>query len=135
MAQRGYILLEAMIGGALVSTVLLSLFGHVGEAQVESTRQSRMITAEQIALRDIEEVRSLPFGTAANTSIRDRSVAVPMPNNGSYLLERTVSAEQIEKVKTSQDVSIVYRDITVRVSFPDRVGRRAVTTTTRMYRE
>ena len=58
-----------------------------------------------------------------------------MPNNGSYLLERTVSAEQIEKVKTSQDVSIVYRDITVRVSFPDRVGRRAVTTTTRMYRE
>lgn len=128
--KRGYILLEAVVGGALMSTVLIGLFGHVGDAQAESTRQARLITAEQLALREVEELRSLPY-TALGSSTR----TVSMSGNGSYTVARTVAAEASEIVKTSNNVTVRYRTVTVVVSFPDRTGPRDITTQTRIYRE
>lgn len=128
--KRGYILLEAVVGGALMSTVLIGLFGHIGDAQAESTRQARLITAEQLALREIEELRSLPYTVLANST---RTVS--MPSNGSYRVARTVANEATEIVKTSNNVTVRYRTVNVVVSFPDRTGVRDITTQTRIYRE
>lgn len=128
--KRGYILLEAVVGGALMSTVLIALFGNIGDAQAESTRQARLITAEQLALREVEELRALPY-----TVLGSNTRTVGMPSNGSYTVVRTVAPEATEVVKTSNNISIRYRTVTVAVSFPDRTGRRDITTQTRIYRE
>ena len=130
LMKRGYILLEAVVGGALMSTVLIGLFGHVGDAQAESTRQARLITAEQLALREVEELRSLPYSGLASST---RTVA--MTSNGSFRVVRTVANEASEIVKTSNNVTVRYRTVTVEVSFPDRTGVRDITTQTRIYRE
>jgi type II secretory pathway pseudopilin PulG len=138
--QRGYILLEAMIGAALVATVLVSLLGHVGDVSAESTRQAREMTAQQLAIREMEELRALPFA-AVTTAARVAGVT-PSGNtrnlqvgNSRYQIRRVVTLGT-ETVRTSSTFDITFRDIEVEVSFPEaRAGRRSVFARTRIYRE
>jgi hypothetical protein len=127
--KRGYILMEAVVGGALMSTVLLSLFSSIGEAQAESTRQARLITAEQLALREVEDLRSLLYDSVGS------STRVEPLQNAKYTVTRTVAPEATEVVRTSSNVTVQFRTVKVVVSFPDRTGPRDVTTQTRIYRE
>lgn len=136
--KRGYILLEAMIGGALLGTVLLALFGHIGDARAESTIQAREITAQQLLLREMEELRALPFPAVtsalniAGVGGGTRTVTV---GNGRYRIQRVVSGDQTERVATAGNVDVVFRTITVTVSFPGRRADETVTGITRIYRE
>jgi hypothetical protein len=135
---RAYVMLEALVGGALLATVLLGLVGQIGEARAESTRQSRRITAQQLLMRELEELRALPFSVVStNVAIDgigagDRVITV---GNGRYRVQRVVSANQTETVQTSGSISVIYRTVTVTVSFPDRVGNEQVTGVTRIYSE
>ncbi len=126
---RGYILLEAVIGGALVGTVLIGLFGHLGDAQAESTRQARLIIAEQLAMKEIEEHRVMPY-----TNVLTRSPYFASTSTGKYTVTST-AVESTEQVRTSTPLNMVYKTVTVVVTFPDRVGTRDVTVQTRIYRE
>jgi hypothetical protein len=126
---RGYILLEAVIGGALVGTVLIGLFGHIGDAQAESTRQARLITAEQLAMKEIEEQRIMPY-----SNVVTRAPYVATTSSGRYTVSRTI-VDATERVRTSTDLNMLYKTVTVVVAFPDRTGVRDVAVQTRIYRE
>lgn len=126
---RGYILLEAVIGGALVGTVLIGLFGHIGDAQAESTRQARLITAEQLAMKEIEEQRIMPYNNVVT-----RAPYVATTSLGRYTVSRTI-VDATERVRTSTELNMSYKTVTVVVAFPDRVGVRDVAVQTRIYRE
>ena len=138
--RRGYILMEALIGGALVGTVLLGLFAHIGDARADSTRQARQMTAEQLALREVEELRALPFASVA-TNARVAGVSPTgdsrtiTAGNGRYTIRRRV-VDATEQVRTSGPLTMTYKNVEVTVSFPDRgAATRSITTRTRIYRE
>lgn len=138
--RRGYILLEALIGAALVATVLGGLLANIGEVSAESTRQAREMTAQQLALRELEELRALPFAAVA-TGARVAGVTpaggvrtIPA-GNGAYQMRRIVTPGT-ETVTTSSALTLTFRDVEVEVSFPDaRVGRRSVFARSRIYQE
>ena len=139
--RRGYILLEAMIGAALVATVLITLLGHVGEVSAESTRQAREMTAQQLAIREIEELRALPFASittgarVAGVTPSGAGVRTLQVGNSRYQIRRVVTPGT-EIVTTSGPITVSFRNVEVEVSFPEaRAGRRSVFARTRIYLE
>lgn len=139
---RGYIMLEALIGGALVGAVLIGLFAAIGDARAEAIRQSRTMSAEQLIVRELEELRTHPFANVSTTLVvgglgtsaiagGERTVVL---GNGRYTINRQVTPGT-ENVTTSVPLSLPFSDIVVTVSFPDRQGTRSMSARTRLYRE
>jgi type II secretory pathway pseudopilin PulG len=139
--KRGYVLLEAMVGAALVGTALLAAFSQVGVARADSIRQTREIVAQQIVTDCLEFARTesekqepeferkpscellddAPSVTALSPLRADDCFATAnvLTEHGKYVSRLFKSPVQDEQVRTSDNLKLQYTDFTAATWYLD----------------
>ena len=79
-ARRGYLLLEAMVSGAIVAVGLMGIAVQLGAARDAEVRAERRGVAVALAKAAIDEKRALPFDRLVNGAVSD----VVKAGGGSY---------------------------------------------------
>ena len=138
--RRGYILLEAMVGGAITFAALVGLFVQLGFAREQSIVLQRDATAREIAMREIENQRANGFGSAsgcpssAGAGTLSTSAWTPVTGlTGTYDM-RIARLCATEQVTTAIPLFISHKLVTVTVRFPTAYSPpREVAVTTRIY--
>jgi len=128
-AQRGYLLLEVMVGGVLAAAALGDLIIEIGAYGDRTSRAGRDVTAHLLAQQVLEQARATPIAslTAGTTTI-----AKPAQFKGKYTITRVVTAGTETGPSST---TITYRDVTVTVTFPQHSGTRTTTINARIYDE
>jgi hypothetical protein len=102
---RAYVLLEALIGGALVAVVLGALYVQAGFAHTKIVAQARRTTATHLAQAALEREIALGFGRA-----RPRAEETVQAGGGRYARTVTVGNE-------SNLDGVRFKDIVVDVNY------------------
>jgi type II secretory pathway pseudopilin PulG len=138
---RGYVLLEAMVGAAMVGTALLAAFSQVGRARADSIRQTREIVAQQVVTQCLEFARAesdKQFGdfslnpkctllTSAPTTIALAPLTAAdcfasanvLTEHGKYVSRLFKAPIQEEEVRTSDVLKLQYTDFTAATWYLD----------------
>lgn len=105
---RGYVLLEAVIGGALSAAVLGAILTNIGDARSKSVVAAREATAAQLVFDKLEEKRAEGFA-AVSAENEPRVVGLNMP----YERITTVAAG----TQTVGTATLNVKTVTVSVTF------------------
>lgn len=116
--RRGYLLLEAAVGGAMVAVIIASILSSLAQAQTMSVIAGRDQTASQLVGEKLEERRALGFA-----NVTAQAAATVTGVTGVYTRTTTV-ATCVEPIP-APGANVNCKDITVTVTFP--VGRNAAT--------
>lgn len=123
MRPRGYLLLEASVGGAMAAVVLFGMMSFIVSGRVQNTAASRMITANHLVNEALEQTRAGATPATANL----------VAAGGRY--RRTVSTTACTETRGA--FSLACSDVEVTVAFDvvdEGVTRtRSTTGTLRMY--
>jgi type II secretory pathway pseudopilin PulG len=132
-SSRGYLLLEAAIGGAIVAVIIGGLLTSLSQAQTMSIISARDQTATQLVNEKLDERRALGF---ANVTAQTAAVVVGV--TGEFTRQTTVTA--CTETVPAPGTNIPCKDITVSVSFVAGAnastgagGTRTVQATARVY--
>lgn len=117
-AARGYLLLEAAIGGAMVAVIIGSLLTSLTQARTMSIIAARDQTATQLVNEKLDERRALGFD---NVTAEAPAKVVGVTGNFTRETRVTTCTETVPAPGTD----IPCKDITVVVRFP--VGANATT--------
>lgn len=125
-AARGYLLLEAMVSGAIVAVGLLGIAVQLGAARDAEVRAERRGVATVLAKAAIDEKRALPFDRLVNGAVSD----VVKAGGGSYARrvdirsgEDRLSINVVDPFGGADhltDYGVPFKQIVVDVSFGDR---------------
>jgi type II secretory pathway pseudopilin PulG len=133
MTQRGYILLETVVSGAIVGVAMLGLLGQLGHARVAGIAFAREQTASRLAAVELEVARSRT-ATIEPGVLRREDVRV---GKGTYSVTTVAEPEAVDLLPAPGGaVNLDPRFIRVRtevVFHIDRADRRVVAST-RLYR-
>jgi type II secretory pathway pseudopilin PulG len=141
LRTRGYVLLEAMVGAAMVGTALLAAFSQVGRARADSIRQTREIVAQQVVTSCLEFARTesdKQFGdltTNASCELIDgapTAIALApltaadcltnanvVTDHGKYISRLFKAPVQDEEVRTSDVLKLQYTNFTAATWYLD----------------
>jgi type II secretory pathway pseudopilin PulG len=134
--SRGYVLLESMIGAAVLGGALLAAYTNITDARVRSIATTRQQMATEVAMRCIELARARS-SNADFTGINECDVRTGAPStvtrsttsflgatnatrDGINFVSRLyIGSEQAETVTTSEPLPLHYRQITAVVWYPN----------------
>jgi len=133
--HRGYLLLEAAIGGAIVAVIIGGLLTSLSQAQTMSIIAAREQTAIQLVNEKLDERRALGFaGVTAEVP------ATVVGVTGQFTRQTTVT--NCTETVPAPGANIPCRDITVTVSFvagrnasAGAGGTRTMQATARVYQQ
>lgn len=118
--QRGYLLLEVMISGAITAVALATLMGNIAAQRSDSIIASRSHTANQLIIQRIEQAKALGYGTLSTTP-PPASDNVGLGNGGTY--KRTTV------VTCAADAFGNFCDVAIGITF----DKTTMSATTRVY--
>ena len=134
--RRGYLLIEVLIGSALVAGALAGILELIGHGREQEIFVSRDFIATQLAEQGLEISRAEALKSATTLSSLGAgttsigTMTVPVGLQGTYTRTRIVVAG-VDTIGASTGID--YRDVTVTVSYLTRAGTRTVTSFTRVY--
>ncbi len=124
--QRGYVLLEVAIGGALVAVVVLSLLGSLSEGRTRNVIGGRDVIASQLALDKIEMQRARGPGNTATGCAMGETIQ----NQGIYTRDCVAA---VCPPQTMFGVTVTCERVTVTVTYSTALGDRDVVVVTEVY--
>lgn len=125
-SQRGYVLLEVAIGGAMVAVVIFSLLGSLAEGRTRNVIGGRDVIASQLALDKIEMQRARGFGNTATGCAMGETIQ----NQGVYTRDCVGAACA---ARTMFGVTVNCERVTVTVTYTTSLGVRDVVVVTEVY--
>lgn len=125
--QRGYVLLEVAVGGAMVAVVVFGLLGSLAEGRTRNVIGGRDVIASQLALDKIEMQRARGFG---NTGTGCTAGVETIQNQGIYKRD-CVAASCPAKIMFG--VTVNCERVTVTVEYTTSLGVRDVVVVTEVY--
>lgn len=91
---RAYVMMEAMIGGALLAVALTSAMGFVGFYRRETSVAARKAQASSIAMTVAEELLARDFGTLGSRA------PGPYPGHPGFTYQWTITQSGLEAQST-----------------------------------
>lgn len=110
MTTRGYLLLEAAVGGAMVAVIIGSLLTSMSQARTMSVLSGRDQTASQLVGEKLEERRALGFD-----NVTPEAAAVVIGVTGEY--KRTTTVTDCIEVLPPPGTDMPCKDIAVTVTY------------------
>jgi Tfp pilus assembly protein FimT len=114
---RGYILLEAMVTGAIVAVMLMSVINLLGAARDDEVRAARRAIASDLALGRLAQLQGRGY---AELSAGTTTTSVSPPGGGQYQV-RTVLTAGSDSVAvaapTGTTVTVQYLEANIEVTF------------------
>jgi hypothetical protein len=107
---RGYLILEAMVGGAIVAVALGTCIGLIGHYRLKTSMAIRRAEASQIAIAEADKLM-----TRATTG---SAALAPVPNHPGFRSSWAVDPSGIEGNSVPPIVAGDLFEIVVRVEFP-----------------
>ena len=135
-AKRGYLLIEIILGSAIVAGALGSILVLAGSAREKETFVARDFVATQLVEQGLEISRSEALSTPttltglADGTISNGSMTVATGLQGTYARSRTVASGN-DTVGAS--TTLAYKDVTVTVTYLTKAGTRTTKGFTRIY--
>ena len=122
---RGYLILEALVGGVLAAGALMGLAVALGQLRLDSITAARDITAAHYVQRELERARALTYagvavGTTGPTALTEAG--------GQYLLTVEVTGGT-ESTPPLFATPVDYRDVVATVTYRVNASRPERTTT------
>lgn len=118
---RGYLLLEAMVSGAIVAVALLGVVVQLGAARDAEVRAERRGVATVLAKAVLDNRRNLPFARLEDGDVTD------VVNNGAGSYTRRVSIRSgedrlniVDAFGLATNYGVPFKQIVVDISFGDR---------------
>jgi type II secretory pathway pseudopilin PulG len=153
--QRGYILLEAMVGAALIGAALLGAYTNLGSARARGTAAMRQQMAAEVAMNCIEQARKLDSNFSTGVSIPNCQVMSGAPPTAAFTQDDFLgnvntnrdgvkfvarlyvpAGDVREEVSTNVVLPIYYRQVTAVVWYPNPRNEKEYipfSATTRIY--
>jgi hypothetical protein len=134
--QRGYLLIDVMVGGALAAVVVAGVLTVLASARTKNVHTARDIVASQLVLDQLERCRSFGF---ANIGVAGKCPLIVTPTavagqTGNYLMTVAATAAANETINS---IKLRFRDVTVTVQYNAERGSTPATrkaqATTRIY--
>ena len=123
--SRGFLLLDVMVGGALVALILATLLVILASARAKNVAASRDLVATQLVLEEIDRQRAASF---ANVPLLPASPVVT--TSGTYLRSASQPAAGNESII---GFSLPFKDVMVKVTYESEGKTRTSQATTRIY--
>ncbi len=118
---RGYLLIEALIGGAIIAVAISALLGQLADARRQTILAEREIEAQQLVTQKFEQLRA-----AGYTGLPTAAVTETVALGASYRRFTSVSAAATD---TMNGINMTYRDATITICAPVQVCTSATVTT------
>lgn len=124
--SRGFLLLDVMVGGALVALILATLLVILASARAKNVAASRDLVATQLVLEEIDRQRaaSLFEGVPLPTT------SPVVTTSGTYLRSASMPASGDESIGGFQ---LPFKDVMVKVTYQSEGKTRTSQATTRIY--
>jgi hypothetical protein len=113
-AQRGYLLLEMVVCGALAAVILAGILSQLVRARNLNVATGRDVIASQLVLERLEIARNTPFGSLTNGSSTTDTPLI------GYTRTTAISASCSETMTfpaPAGTATVACKDITVTVTF------------------
>ena len=123
LRRRGYVLMEVMMGGAMLAVLLTSVLMQLGEARGHTARAGRDAVSGRLVEAKLEELRDLGAAAASGS---DAPVT-----QGTYARSWTVSGAQTQVVGDAR--TLTFRDVNVVVTYSFKGQARTSRAATRVY--
>ena len=123
--SRGFLLLDVMVGGALVALILATLLVILASARAKNVAASRDLVATQLVLEEIDRQRAASY---ANVPLFPASPVVT--TSGTYLRSASMPASDDESIGGFQ---LPFKDVMVKVTYQSEGKTRTSQATTRIY--
>ena len=124
--ERGYVLLEVAMGGAMVAVVVFGLLANLAESRTRNVIGGRDVIASQLALDKIEMQRARGYGTAGTNCVAGEVIQ----NQGVYTRDCATTGPSS---RAMFGVTVNYKVVTVSVSYRTSLGNRSQTVVSEVY--